>query len=387
MVLRHPISVFRNLLVSEAGGGLILMASAVVALIWANSAFSAGYFGLLGTKVAGLSVLHWINDGLMAAFFLLVGLEIKRELMDGQLQQWSQRILPGFAAIGGMLVPGLVYTAVTFGTPAYYRGWAIPAATDIAFSLGVLALLAPRVPVSLKVFLTALAILDDFGAVAIIALFFTEEISPLMLALAAASVVVLFAFNRFGITRLWPYLLVGVALWVFTLKSGVHATVAGVVLAMSIPLRKSPGHPDDMHSPLHILENALHTPVAYFILPIFALANAGVPLRNVELATFTHPVTAGIALGLFVGKQIGVFGGAWLAIKLRIAKRPKGASYRHIYGVALLCGIGFTMSLFIGALAIDSESAQYAIKIGVLTGSLVSAVAGFLVLRFAPSQK
>jgi NhaA family Na+:H+ antiporter len=382
----RAISAFRNLLVSEAGGGLILMTAAVVALVLANSPLSPFYFGALAAKVAGLSVLHWINDALMAVFFLLVGLEIKRELLDGQLMHWPQRILPGAAALGGMIVPGLVYVALNAGIAENLRGWAIPAATDIAFSLGVLALLASRVPVTLKVFLTALAILDDFGAVLIIAIFFTADLSPLMLGLAVASAALLGALNYFGVTRLLPYLIVGAALWFFTLKSGVHATVAGVVLAAFIPITKSPGKPDDPHSPLHVLENALHAPVAYFILPVFALANAGVSLAGAQPSTFVQPITLGVALGLFVGKQIGVFGGAWLAIKTGMARRPAGASWTQIYGVALLCGIGFTMSLFIGILALDSERAQQAIKIGVLAGSVASAVGGWLVLRFAPAR-
>ena len=386
MISFNPLSVLRGFLVSEAGGGLVLMASAVIALALANSPLSATYFAVLSTYVAGLSLLHWINDALMAVFFLLVGLEIKRELFDGQLQNWPRRILPGFAAIGGMVVPGLIYGALNAGMPENLRGWAIPAATDIAFSLGVLALLASRVPVSLKVFLTALAILDDFGAVVIIALFFTESLSPLMLGLAVAAAAILFVMNFMGVMRLAPYLIVGAALWVFTLKSGVHATVAGVVLAAAIPIVRSPARPDDPHSPLHALEHALHGWVAYLILPIFALANAGVTLSGANLATVGQPITLGIALGLFAGKQIGVFGGAWLAIKLGIAKRPTGASWAQIYGVALLCGIGFTMSLFIGPLALDNDSAQKAIKIGVLSGSLVSAVAGWLVLRLAPSS-
>jgi len=371
---RRASSSFRNLLVSEAGGGLILMASAAVALALANSSLSPIYFGTLATKVAGLSVLHWINDGLMAVFFLLVGLEIKRELLDGQLKHWPQRILPGVAAVGGMVVPGLIYVALNAGAPENLRGWAIPAATDIAFSLGVLALLSSRVPVSLKVFLTALAILDDFGAVLIIAIFFTSGLSPLMLGLAVAAAAALAGLNFFRVTRLVPYLVIGAALWFFTLKSGVHATVAGVVLAAFIPITKSPGKPDDAHSPLHVLENALHGWVAYFILPIFAVANAGVALAGANMATFVQPITLGVALGLFAGKQIGVFGGAWLAIKAGIAHRPAGAGWPQMYGVALLCGIGFTMSLFIGALALDNEHAQQAIKIGVLGGSIASAV-------------
>lgn len=380
---RHPISVFRKLLVSEASGGLVLMAAGAAALVLANSPASPIYFGILGTYIAGLSVLHWVNDALMAVFFLLVGLEIKRELLDGQLRNWSDRVLPGVAAVGGMVVPGIVYWAINAGSPENLRGWAIPAATDIAFSLGVLALLAPRVPVSLKVFLTALAILDDFGAVVIIALFFTANLSPVMLGLAAVCFCILLALNYFGVLRLLPYLVVGVGLWFFMLKSGVHATVAGVLLAAAIPLKRSPGHPDDPHSPLHVLENGLHNWVAYGILPIFALANAGVDMTGAQLGTLVQPITLGVALGLFIGKQIGVFGGAWLAISLGWAQRPTNATWLHIYGVALLCGIGFTMSLFIGALALDTDSARQAIKIGVLSGSITSAVAGWLVLRFA----
>ncbi|MGZ5804621.1 MAG: Na+/H+ antiporter NhaA [Xanthobacteraceae bacterium] len=383
----RAVSAFRGLLVSEAGGGLILMASALMALVLANSPLSQIYFATLDAYIGGLSVLHWVNDGLMAIFFVLVGLEIKRELLDGQLLHWPQRILPGFAAIGGMIVPGLIYAAINAGSPENLRGWAIPAATDIAFSLGVLALLASRVPVALKIFLTALAILDDFGAVVIIAIFFSADLSPLMLGLAGAATAALVALNVMRVTRLAPYLIIGVALWYFTLKSGVHATVAGVVLAAAIPIRKSPGRPDDPHSPLHLLENTLHGWVAYFILPVFAVANAGVSLAGAKPATLVQPLTLGIALGLLIGKQIGVFGGAWLAIKLRLARRPAGATWMHLYGVALLCGIGFTMSLFIGGLALASEQAQQAIKIGVLSGSVLSALAGWAVLRLTPSRQ
>jgi NhaA family Na+:H+ antiporter len=383
----RAVSAFRNLLVSEAGGGLILMACAVLALVLANSGLSQLYFAALAAKIAGLSVLHWINDGLMAVFFLLVGLEIKRELLDGQLTHWPQRILPGAAALGGMLVPGLVYAAFNTGIAENLRGWAIPAATDIAFSLGVLALLGSRVPVALKIFLTALAILDDFGAVVIIAIFFTANLSLPMLGLAVTAIAALAALNFLGVRRLSPYLVVGAALWFFTLKSGVHATVAGVALAIFIPITKSPGRPDDPHSPLHILENALHGFAAYFILPVFAVANAGVSLTGAQLSTLMQPITLGVALGLFIGKQIGVFGGTWLAIATGIARQPKGAGWWQLYGVALLCGIGFTMSLFIGALALDSERAQQAVKIGVLSGSVLSAVVGWLVLRFAHSRK
>ena len=363
------------------------MAAGALALVSANSPLAPAYFGILGTYVGGLSILHWVNDALMAVFFLLVGLEIKRELLDGQLQNWSQRVLPGVAALGGMVAPGIIYSLINVGSPENLRGWAIPAATDIAFSLGVLALLAPRVPVSLKVFLTALAILDDFGAVVIIAVFFTTDLSPLMLGLTAAAFVVLLVLNYFGVVRLLPYLVVGVVLWFFTLKSGVHATVAGVLLAAVIPLKRSPGHPDDPHSSLHVLENGLHNWVAYGILPVFALANAGVAMGGVQPSIFLQPITVGVALGLFAGKQIGVFGAAWLVIKFGWAAQPSGASWLHLYGVAVLCGIGFTMSLFIGALALSAENAQQMVKIGVLSGSIFSALIGWLILRFAPAKR
>jgi NhaA family Na+:H+ antiporter len=380
-------SALRNLLVSEAGGGIILVAAATAALAVANSNAAPLYDGALAANVAGLSVLHWINDGLMAVFFLLVGLEIKRELLDGQLRSWSQRVLPGAAALGGMIVPGLLYCWINAGSPENLRGWAIPAATDIAFSLGVLALLGARAPVSLKIFLTALAILDDFGAVMIIALFFTNGISPLMLGLAGAATLILAMLNFLGVSRLLPYLATGAALWFFTLQSGVHATVAGVVLAAFIPLARSPGRPDDPHSPLHRLENGIHGLVAYFILPVFAFANAGISLGNVQASSLLQPVTLGVAVGLFAGKQIGVLGGAWLAIRAGVARRPKGATWMQVYGVALLCGIGFTMSLFIGALALDGELAQQQIKIGVLSGSVLSAICGWAVLRAASAPK
>lgn len=384
---RHPVSALRELLVSEAGGGIVLMISAVVALCVANSPLAPLYFRTLAAYVGGLSVLHWINDALMAVFFLLVGLEIKRELLDGQLARWSQRALPGLGALGGMIWPGAIYAVINLSSPETLRGWAIPAATDIAFSLGVLALLAPRVPVSLKIFLTALAIIDDLGAVVIIALFYTANISLPMLGLMAGTLAVLIVMNRLGVVRLAPYLVIGCALWFFMLKSGVHATVAGVLLAMTIPLRASPAKPDDPHSPLHVLEHALHPWVAFAILPVFALANAGVSFAGMDLSIVFHPVTLGVALGLFAGKQIGVFGAAWLAAKTGLGSRPPGATWLQVYGVSLLCGIGFTMSLFIGLLAFSGEALQDATKVGVIAGSVLSAVLGFLVLRFAPPHK
>jgi Na+:H+ antiporter, NhaA family len=335
--------------------------------------------------VLGLSVLHWVNDALMAVFFLLIGLEIKRELLDGQLASWPHRVLPGIAAAGGMAAPALIYLAINGSSPETLRGWAIPAATDIAFSLGVLAILGKRVPVSLKVFLTAVAILDDLGAIVVIALFYTETLSPMMLGGAVVVLAALLMMNRAGVKMLTPYLVLGALLWVLVLKSGVHATIAGVLLALTIPLTRMKGRPEDAHSPLHRLEHALHPWVAFLVLPIFGFANAGVPLGGLSLAALVQPVTLGSMLGLFVGKQIGIFGAVWLAVKAGLGRKPSGAGWAQIYGLALLCGIGFTMSLFIGLLAFDSsEELQAQTKVGVLAGSLLAAVAGWLVLRFAP---
>lgn len=333
----------------------------------------------------GLLVLHWINDALMAVFFLLVGLEIKRELLDGQLATWSQRALPGIAALGGMVVPAAIFIALNWGEPANLRGWAIPSATDIVFALGVLSLLGPRVPVSLKIFLTALAILDDLGAVVIIALFYAAELSPLMLGLAAATLLVLSALNRFGMKHLAPYLVLGAALWFFVLQSGIHATLAGVALALTIPLEVSSG--DSPTSPLHQLEHALNPWVAFLIVPIFGFANAGVSFAGLGPSALIDPVPLGIALGLFFGKQAGVFGFAWLAIELRLADMPRYASWAHLYGVAVLCGIGFTMSLFIGLLAYPGSALlQDQTKIGVLLGSTLAGIVGWLILRWTKAD-
>nr|WP_238866141.1 Na+/H+ antiporter NhaA [Achromobacter xylosoxidans] len=385
----RPVSFLQAFLRSEALGGYVLMLAAVVALVIANSPLAPYYFEALGAKLgfqAGPvilkeSVLHWINDGLMAVFFLLVGLEIKREVLDGQLRGVARIVLPGIAALGGMAMPALIYVLVNLGSPDTLRGWAIPAATDIAFALGILALLGSRVPTSLKVFLTALAILDDLGAIVIIALFYTSELNLFALAMAGALLACLVCLNRAGVLRLAPYLLIGVVLWYFVLKSGVHATLAGVALALTIPLRpQNQGHAG-AHSPLHALEHALHKPVALLIVPLFGFANAGVSFAGMGLSSLAQPVPLGVALGLFLGKQLGVFGFAWLAIRSGIASLPRHASFTQLYGVALLCGIGFTMSLFIGALAFTDPAAVDATKIGVLTGSLASAVAGFLLLR------
>ncbi|RDI61860.1 Na+/H+ antiporter NhaA [Microvirga subterranea] len=382
------ISLMRRFFDSEASGGMILMGVTVVALAVANSPAAGLYFGVLKTYVLGLSILHWINDALMAVFFLLVGLEIKREFLDGQLSTWPRRVLPGIAAFGGMLVPALVYVAVTWNEPTLLRGWAIPAATDIAFALGVLAILGTRVPTSLKIFLTALAILDDLGAIVIIALFYTGDLALPMLGLAALSLAVLVALNRFGVTALTPYLAVGALLWFFVLKSGIHATLAGVALALTIPLQAEPKKTRAEDSPLHVLEHALQPWVAYAIIPIFGFANAGVSFAGLSVDAILAPLPLGIALGLFLGKQIGVFAFSELAIRLGLADVPAGATRLQCYGVALLCGIGFTMSLFIGALAFPNNPDLIdATKIGVLTGSLLSALVGFLILRVAPREQ
>ena len=366
---------------AESAGGLILMASALAALLIANSPWASAYFSTLHINLAGLSIAHWINDGLMAVFFLLVGLEIKREMLAGQLASWGQRALPGFAALGGMLVPALIYLFVNRSTPETQGGWAIPAATDIAFALGVLSLLGKRVPVSLKIFLSALAILDDLGAVVIIALFYTSGLSTSMLLASAGVVALLIVLNRCGVRRLLPYLVAGALLWFFMLQSGVHATLAGVILALCIPL----GHQDEpARSPLLFLEEKLHPWVAFAVVPIFGFANAGVSLAGISPSNLLDPVPLGVALGLLLGKQIGVFGFAAIAIRTGLAKLPEGSRWTQLYGIALLCGIGFTMSLFIGALAFaGSPLLVDEVKVGVLLGSVVAAILGVIVLRRA----
>ena len=378
----RPIAALRDFLQSETAVGFALMASGALALIVANSPLATVYFGTLTAYVAGLSILHWINDGLMALFFLLVGLEIKRELLEGQLRAWSARAVPGVAAIGGMLIPALVYIAVNWTSPATLRGWSIPAATDIAFALGVLSLFGSRVPVSLKLFLTALAILDDLGAIVIIAIFYTADLSPLMLGLAALVLGMLVGLNLAGVRRLGPYVVLGGLLWFLVLKSGVHATVAGVLLALTIPLRRDGSESKDSPaSPLHRLEHALHPWSAYAVLPIFGFANAGVALAGTSWQSLSEPVTLGVALGLFFGKQAGVFGSVWLTVKLGWGRRPAQATWLQVYGVATLCGVGFTMSLFIGLLAFaQTPELETATKIGVLLGSILSIVAGAVTL-------
>lgn len=383
---RRPASALRGLLRSEAAGGLLLMGAAALALVVANSPFSGAYFATLHAPVAGLDVLHWINDGLMALFFLLVGLEMKRELVDGELSTWQRRVLPGVAAAGGMLAPALVYLAFQGGQSETMRGWAIPAATDIAFALGILSLLGPRVPVSLKVFLTALAIIDDLGAVLIIAAFYSADLAPWALGGAAVALAALIALNRLRIMALAPYLVVGAILWWFTLQSGVHATLAGVALALTIPLKRTTSAPDHVTSPLHRLEHAVQPWVAFAAVPIFGFANAGISFAGLSFGALLAPVPLGVAAGLFLGKQFGVFGSVWLLVRMGHARLPSRATWRQIYGVSLLCGIGFTMSLFIGLLAFDTPELQQATKLGVLAGSVLSAGLGWAILRTAPPK-
>jgi NhaA family Na+:H+ antiporter len=383
---QRPVSIFREFLDGEASGGIVLMAAAALALIVANSPLAEGYFAVLHAYAGPLSVSHWINDGLMAVFFLLVGLEIKREVLDGQLSTWPRRVLPGIAAAGGMIVPALVYVAINRDNAEALPGWAIPTATDIAFALGVLSLLGNRVPAALKVFLTALAIIDDLGAVIIIAVFYTSGLSLAYLGAAFAVIALLIALNRIGVLSLVPYILLGVLLWVLVLKSGVHATLAGVALALTVPLKASPGIAHDLeHSPLHRLEHALHRVVPFVIIPIFGFANAGVSLTGLTPGALVEPLTLGVAAGLVVGKLVGVFGASALAIRLKLADMPANAGWSHIVGISLLCGIGFTMSLFIGLLAFgDNPALQDAVKVGILAGSFIAAILGAGVLLASP---
>ncbi|MEQ1899925.1 MAG: Na+/H+ antiporter NhaA [Devosia sp.] len=382
---RRPLSVLRQFLDGEASGGIVLMVAAALALIVANSPLGGAYEGALHAKLGPLSLEHWINDALMALFFLLVGLEIKREMLDGQLATWPRRVLPGIAAAGGMLVPALIYVALNYQNPETIRGWAIPTATDIAFALGVISLLGSRVPASLKIFLAALAIIDDLGAVLIIALFYSTGISLVDLGGAAVVLGLLFVLNRRGVLQLWPYLLLGLVLWVLVYRSGIHATLAGVALALAIPLRSKDGATDDVHnSPLHRLEHRLAKVVPFLVVPIFGFANAGVSLWDVGLGALVDPLTLGVAGGLVAGKLIGVFGSAALVIRLGFADLPAGATWTQLLGTALLCGIGFTMSLFIGLLAFAGQSIlQEEVKLGILCGSALAGGIGALVLLSA----
>ncbi len=379
---------WREFLRLESAGGLILVGAAILALVLANSPLADLYTQFLGLKLTvmvesfGVSkpLNLWVNDGLMAVFFLLVGLELKREVVEGQLSSVEQIALPALAAIGGLVVPALIYWLINRDNPEGLSGWAVPTATDIAFALAILTLLGSRVPASLKIFLTTIAIFDDLAAIVIIAVFYSAELSTTSLGLAGIGVAVLFALNRMGVKSLAAYLIVGIFIWLFVLKSGVHATLAGIAVAAFIPLKGG-----DDHSPSRHLEHILHPWVAYAVLPIFAFANAGLPLAGLSMDAVLGTVSLGIVAGLFIGKQIGVFGMTALMIGLGLAKKPEGSSWAMLYGVALLCGVGFTMSLFIGSLAFEHGgfSNSAALKIGVITGSVASAFCGWLVLHLS----
>lgn len=372
----------------ESSGGILLMIAAVIAMILANTPLVFYYDLLINTpveiRVGALEIakplLLWINDGLMAIFFFLVGLELKRELIEGELSNKRNIILPGAGAIGGMLIPALIYTFFNAGDAIAMKGWAIPAATDIAFALGILSLLGSKVPISIKVFLTSLAIFDDIGAIIIIALFYTAKISVAALAVVAGCVLVLILINKRIIESKSVYILVGVIMWIAMLKSGVHATLAGVILAMFIPM-KSKTNAD--YSPLKSMEHDLHSAVAYVILPIFAFANAGINIVGLGAEELFHRVPLGIALGLFFGKQIGIFGLCWFAIKVKATSLPDGMSWGSLYGASALCGVGFTMSLFIGSLAFEETGVNLLFdeRLGIILGSVISGIVGYLVLR------
>ncbi|MGC1488198.1 MAG: Na+/H+ antiporter NhaA [Albidovulum sp.] len=379
-----------RLLHHEAAGGVLLMLVTALALVIANSSLSTAYHDVLLMKFSvllngeGLSkpLILWINDGLMAIFFFLVGLELKREMLEGKLKKPADLVLPGVAAVGGMVLPALVYLAFNYNDPVARGGWAIPAATDIAFAVGVLALLGRRLPVALKIFLLSLAILDDLGAILIIAVFYTAELHLAYLALALLPLAGLIALNLRGTHRIAPIVLLGVVLWVLVLKSGVHATIAGVLTAFFVPLVDRFGK-----SPLHALEDALAPYVNFLILPIFAFANAGVVLAGLTLDDFLAPLPLGIAAGLIIGKQVGVFGATWLVVKSGMARLPDQVTWQHVYGLSCLAGIGFTMSLFIGSLSFTDQALMNGVRLGVIAGSLVSAVIGYTVLRQAAVRK
>lgn len=376
----HKIRAFFNL---EASGGIVLALAAIAAMIIANTSLNTWYESFIHAPVAiqigSFSIAkdahHWINDGLMAVFFFLVGLELKREVLIGELSNVKQIILPAGAALGGMIMPAIVYLFFNYNEPEFWRGWAIPAATDIAFALGILSLLGNRVPNSLKVFLVSIAIFDDIGAIIIIALFYTNDLSLGSLAIAGLCLPFLYLLNRRNVTSITPYLLIGVIMWVAVLKSGIHATLAGVVLALFIPLFD---RTDPEHSPLEELEHDLQNTVSYGILPLFAFANAGISLKGAGFGELFHSVPLGIAAGLFIGKQVGVMLMCWLIFKLGISTMPKGMNFKQIYGAALLCGVGFTMSLFIGGLAFAGETPLFDERLGIIMGSIVSGIAGYM---------
>ncbi len=383
------ISTIETFLKKESASGIILMFAAVFAMILANSPWASWYNLLLDVPVVvavgnleiAKPLLLWINDGLMALFFFLVGLELKREFLEGDLSQPGQVTLPAIGALGGMLMPALIYAGFNYNTPEALNGWAIPTATDIAFALGILAIIGSKVPLQLKVFLTSLAIFDDLGAIIIIALFYTDQLSTLALIISGCMLTILFVLNKKNVTSTSPYIFIGVVLWIAVLKSGVHATLAGVILAFFIPIK---GEGDDP-SPLKSLEHNLHSTVAFIVLPIFAFANAGISFVDVGITQIMAPVPIGIILGLVIGKQLGVFGFCFIAIKLGFAKLPANVNWTLLYGVALLCGVGFTMSLFIGSLAFEqtSNSVLYQDRLGIVIGSLISGILGYLVINRA----
>jgi|TARA_B110000908_G_scaffold166634_1_gene218073 NhaA family Na+:H+ antiporter len=383
------ITTIQNFLKKESASGIILMFAAICAMALANSPWSTWYDLLLDVPVVvaigsfeiAKPLLLWINDGLMALFFFLIGLELKREFLEGNLSQPGQIMLPAIGAVGGMVVPALFYVSLNYDNPSALNGWAIPTATDIAFALGILAIIGAKVPLQLKVFLTSLAIFDDLGAIIIIALFYTEQLSVLSLVVSASILTILFVLNRENVTDTSPYIFFGLILWVAVLKSGVHATLAGVVLAFFIPIKGKGDEP----SPLKSLEHNLHSTVAFIVLPIFAFANAGISFVNVGIEQVMSPVPLGIILGLVVGKQLGVFGLCFVAIKLGFAKLPEQVNLQLLYGVALLCGVGFTMSLFIGSLAFEQNPGipLYQERLGIVIGSFISGVLGYLVIKNA----
>ncbi|MFC1556017.1 Na+/H+ antiporter NhaA [candidate division KSB1 bacterium] len=383
-------SIIINFFKMESIGGILLMVSTILAMILANSPLSTYYNLFIDTPVhirigeleIAKPLLLWINDGMMALFFLLVGLELKREVLQGELSSKRNVMLPAFGAVGGMVVPAAIYVFFNYNDPIAIKGWAIPAATDIAFALGILALLGSRIPVSLKIFLTSIAIFDDIGAILIIAFFYTAKISIISLAVAGLCILGLYLINRLGLEERSIYLGIGVIMWVALLKSGVHATLAGVILAMFIPIQS---RKNVDQSPLKDLEHDLHALVAFVILPIFAFSNAGISLAGIGPEQLLHGVPIGITLGLFIGKQLGIIGLCWLGIKLKFADMPQGVSWLSLYGISVLCGVGFTMSLFIGSLAFEETGINLLFdeRLGIILGSLASGLLGYGILRFS----
>lgn len=383
-------SVIKNFLKMESSGGILLMVAAILAMILANSPLSSYYELLIDTpvhiRIGSLEIakplLLWINDGFMTLFFLLVGLELKREVLQGELSDRRKVMLPAFGAVGGMIVPAVIYVFFNYTDPIAIKGWAIPAATDIAFALGILALLGSRVPVSLKIFLTSLAIFDDIGAILIIAFFYTAKISVISLIVAGLCILGLYLLNRLGLEERSIYLGIGLIMWLALLKSGVHATLAGVILAMFIPIQS---RKNAAQSPLKELEHDLHALVAFVILPIFAFSNAGISLEGIGPEQLLHGVPMGITLGLFIGKQLGIIGLCWLGIKLKFADRPPDISWLSLYGISILCGVGFTMSLFIGSLAFEETGVDLLFdeRLGIILGSVLSGVLGYIVLKYS----